>query len=439
MIQFRHMEFFVNGHLECLSDMYTMHFIYSLSEKVSFVITIDSYTSRILFNFDDEGDALILTNCYINIPLDFIEGTYERVTYSVKIKNKIVFKGSFPIIHSSHKDNLNIGFVSCNDNLDETPEWNTYHSQSGDMWTSFNSLNTDIIVHMGDQIYADSIHDFYMNNPDVDETIISEMFKELYVNTYKSELQSLVMRNVINLSLTDDHDYVDGVGTPGKGKTKDNLLFTKYYKLARKAINRFQSFPINIINAHIASYSICYGNYNFICLSTRDSLYEYSTSFHSDIINYCKNKLYRTKTDYNIVVLPRPLYNLGTKIAKLFGHIYSDAMDDSSHPLNIEGAILFKQMLFNLLSELRVKNKKTQFFIVSGDIHETFIQTHRQGDLEIPELVTSAVTRESNRYHHGKSLYRMYKRYINFKENRERYSDRNNCGALINNRLTNFF
>jgi hypothetical protein len=74
--------------------------------------------------------------------------------------------------------------------------------------------------------------------------------------------------------------------------------------------------------------------------------------------------------------------------ASIIGTFVPDARDGTWHYKQYSYSKQFYNMLFDYA-------KNTTIFVISGDIHETYIQTHKKGDSQFQELVTSAVTRSS--------------------------------------------
>jgi hypothetical protein len=99
--------------------------------------------------------------------------------------------------------------------------------------------------------------------------------------------------------------------------------------------------------------------------------------------------------------------------------------------------------LRDILFDYKKINKKNILYIISGDVHQTFTQTHVKQKVEIKELVSSAVSRIP-RIDVGliKNIVFWFQRNINLLwfdgvKNRRNISLKNNYGFMRNNELGN--
>jgi hypothetical protein len=189
--------------------------------------------------------------------------------------------------------------------------------------------------------------------------------------------------------ILDDHKVTDNFATPGYNITLDNKLFNVYLKIALKAYRNYQcnlfnnSFNKNTINY---SYSVIIGKYNIILIDERNTFLYNKTAIDDYTINFVKSKLNNKDT---LIISPRPFAHLCPIHAFLQGLVYGDGVDELLHPINLKNTLLLREILFNH----KKNNIDKLLYIISGDIHETFIQSHIKNNIEIKELVSSAISR----------------------------------------------
>ena len=74
--------------------------------------------------------------------------------YSIVVSSSgATLEGSFHTYANARQ--LKFGFVSCNDNASGTERWNTYAAPGTSMWPGLCQQKVDVLVHLGDQVYAD--------------------------------------------------------------------------------------------------------------------------------------------------------------------------------------------------------------------------------------------------------------------------------------------
>jgi len=121
------------------------------------------------------------------------------------------------------------------------------------------------------------------------------------------------------------------------------------------------------------------------------------------------------------------------------GKVFGDGVDELFHPINYDNTM----KLLDILFDYKKMNKKNIFYIISGDVHQTFIQTHVKQKVEIKELVSSAVSRRP-RIDEGLLYNTIFWFQRNFNllwfngvRNRRNISLKNNYGYMRNNKLGN--
>ena len=161
--------FFINGMFFYKNNSWYMRFLSETDENICINIYGDELKTVLLSinNISVNKRSVIPIDVQINDP-DLLNINYKRYYYNVTGSGSgsdIKFTGSFPIITSNYESTIKFGFVSCNDNLKKVPKWNEYHSGSSSLlWDLMYEKNFDLIIHNGDQIYADSVCELYLNN-----------------------------------------------------------------------------------------------------------------------------------------------------------------------------------------------------------------------------------------------------------------------------------
>jgi len=449
------MNFFVNGMFDIKDDHYHMRFLCDheimKTNKISLIIKDTEetivYDQPVVFK-KEMGVELIEVE--IDDPQLKTLQTYFKYNYTLKIDNQPILTGSFPLIKEQHDLPLKLGFVSCNDNLTQVAPWNVFHNgQSSDLWTTLKDKHPDIIIHMGDQIYADSVCDLFMNGQITEEEIY-KYIRELYIKTYSEPQQSVAMRNCLNLMINDDHEFGDGYATPNYEKVKTNPAFVPYQKVAMKTMMDYQYQCFDQLKAlhrqsDSLSYSLPIGRYLIVILDTRGSMYDHGVAYSHELINFTKHELNETQKNNIVIILPRPLAHLDKHQSNLQGCIASDGVDESLHPINYEGAHNFRRLLFDFLQSNPHKDIK----IISGDVHQTFIQDHcdphRCHSPIIVEMATSGITRKprSQEPLHYRMVFWIQRTlealWFEGVRHRRHHSMDNNFGMMIGDQLYNFF
>ncbi|VBB18097.1 alkaline phosphatase family protein [Yasminevirus sp. GU-2018] len=412
------MIFFHNGLFSIEEGKYVMNFLYdngdskdskevnSVDKTTNTIIIIKGFGDKIVGeqNIDRSTQGASKLSVVIDDPFLYKgETTYYRYTYKVMENGtNVLFEGSFPIIKESHLEKLRFGFVSCNDNVyGRNPEWNTYsQSNPSDLWASLKDKVPDIVVHMGDQIYADSVYTEYSNK----RITLAEVYnyiQKLYRLTYSEPEQGSVMRNCLNITINDDHDFTDSAGSPGFGRELSDETYSSYHEVAKKAMYDYQQqmyIESSVVrrSSLFNSYALNLGKYLFIVLDTRGSLFKSGVSFSEELCGFAYSELIKTKSKDVLIVVPRPLINMSKFYAWALSKVVSEGFDDSLHPKSYDSTMKFRDMLFNFL----VADRKLNIKMFSGDVHHTYLQTHSDTrdlnkKVSFDEMVTTGITRKS--------------------------------------------
>jgi hypothetical protein len=131
---------------------------------------------------------------------------------------------------------LRIALVSCN-GIEEALEQGRF-----DLWKRLKAQidegRVDLIVHTGDQIYADGIyrkHEKLMGTPSLEA--LTAAYRKEYVRTWENPEVQAVLSSCPSLMTWDDHDIYDGYGS----NDEDVLPSARrYFDAAARAFREFQ-------------------------------------------------------------------------------------------------------------------------------------------------------------------------------------------------------
>jgi len=250
------------------------------------------------------------------------------------------------------------------------------------------------------------------------------------------------MRNCLNLMILDDHDAANNYATLYWENTNKDEIWNNYLPCALRAYrdyqcnlydNKFNKFTKNY------SYSMDIGKYKLVLMDQRNTLRFNNTSIDKYTINFVEKEIYDSIGKDILLFSPRPFGHLDKFNAWLQGKVFGDGVDELLHPINFDNTMTLRDILF----AYKKINKDNILYIVSGDVHQTFIQTHVKQNIKIKELVSSAVSRTS-RIDEG-LLYNItfwIQRNFNLLwfygiRNRQNLSLKNNYGYMRNNILGN--
>lgn len=440
--------FFINGLFHINNGKYVMRFICELDYNFEINIYGDITKTQLITHqkVNKSENKFKLLNIEIEHFNESIE--YKRYYYNIKNleKNNIEYNGSFPLISKKYNNKLNIIFLSCNDNTEISEEWNTYQDRiPSKLWKQIGESSHDIVIHMGDQIYADSIGQLWMDNK-INEEQVKQYLHKLYTNTYSEKEQSNVMRNVLNFNIFDDHDIKDCYGSYTIENDLDNKKFSIYKNIAMEYIKKYQLSLVNIYfnDNKDYSYVVEIGKYKFILIDMRTQFYYTKQIFSDKIINWTKNILKTSTHKYNYIILPRPIGGTG-KFYSLITSLYlKDAYDEPIHPHNIEQTRKFIKMLFKCKINTNMNIK-----ILAGDAHECYNKSltfkNKNKKYKIMQYIASAITRSCRANDSNLLATTLIKLSDNINTlslegigKKENQSRNNNYGEIINEKI-NFY
>jgi len=167
---------------------------------------------------------------------------------------------------------LRIGLLSCNGVFRVTDLKRRYL-----LWRELKeqvfSRKVDLLVHAGDQIYADSI---YMRQVGMEAASVQDKldsltseYRQIYFDTWCAPEIKAVLESCPSLMMWDDHDIYDGYGS----HTDDSSpLAQTIFAAAKKAFWEFQGQKNpNRFSDHSFAFSTTIGNVSFLMLDGRSN------------------------------------------------------------------------------------------------------------------------------------------------------------------------
>jgi hypothetical protein len=300
-----------------------------------------------------------------------------QVVHRRLLETTILFTGSIPFIPLGYRDYLQFGFFSCNDNpAVATITGNTYFDgQETGLFQKVQDQRNDVVVHLGDNVYVDSVWEAFAEDG-IDRDMVYSRLRQYYIRSYADISQGQCMRHGYQMQMVDDHDFMDGYGTPGFHVDDRIGAKLREYEGIVQRVHKELMITVDDSATHI-------GKYALILLETRHALRAHGTRFPPnfvDLIDWVGRVAFADTVP--IVCMPQPLVHLDHMVAYFMGLYYSDAVDDSQHPRNRVGA----NHVTNAIHKLGPGT-----IVVSGDIHQGFIQEH---GTFVTELVTSGISRK---------------------------------------------
>jgi hypothetical protein len=249
--------------------------------------------------------------------------------------------------------------------------------------------NTPICVHLGDQIYADGIHNRYENESSENRYAeILEAFRELYRINYSHHSQAEVMRRCSNLMISDDHEICNDYGPhrqPNPLVARAGLQAMYEYQVQFRLDVQTYNEPL--------SYTKRIGNTQMIFLDTRVERYRqqlkgYLTDDQRELLLDVRAEVARERTLDVLLFISRPLFATSTFITS-FGD-GSGPREHTSHKENLPDTMY----ILDQLDQLRHSNPDINLVVVGGDMHMgTVHRFRRNGQQVFTQLTTSGITK----------------------------------------------
>lgn len=437
--------FFINGTFSIINGKYLMRFLTEIDYNINIKIYSDKNKNILLKIKNIKSNKLTLHKIDIEIIDEELEILgYKRYYYEVlNESNKKLWDGSFPLITPIYKKDLKIAFLSCNDNIQDVPKWDTYRDGiSSILWEKMSKCQYDICIGMGDQVYADSVGQLWMDDK-INIDTVHNYLQTLYTKTYSELNQSVVMRNVLNIVQLDDHDIMDCYATPYSTHVITNCKFDTYRNIAIKYFIKYQLGLLNkkFDDNYDFSYSLDIGQYKIMMYDMRNQLYKTGQVFSNKILSWTHNTLKLNKKKNILLVLPRPIGGTGMVYSTLLGLYLKDAIDEPVHPKNYSCT----KKLLKILFKYKYKTNY-ELRILAGDVHETYskqiISKVHNKTITIDQYVCSAITRACRAW----DMNWLVKKLSCFTDNindlkllgigpKKNHNIYNNYGVIINNKI----
>lgn len=365
-------DFFVNQYIESIDGTLYMRFLYRSIENLSMEIVTKTGE---LIGINVESS---LTPNVLKVPVT----SNDLYTYKITPSTS-----DSPIYYGYYSTTgTNFGFLSCNDNpATKIARWHKKHDGVGS-WKEPLKGNYDVTIHMGDNIYGDSIWKDYLEKKiDLEEAY--RRYSELFSLSYGDKYQGMYMRNGIQIHLVDDHDITDDFGYGRHVKTD-------------KVFGDFADMVISRIFSVFVPYKSDYthNGYMFHLMNTRMNVYNYGVKFPIRDMIRLKDKVADSHARHHFFISPQPLAFFSTKVIKAISLAVDDSIELGQHKNNVDETY----MVLEYLNRINKTSKTIR--VVSGDIHSARIQTYKSG---LIEMVTSGITRRTpkNSKKHHRFLY----------------------------------
>ena len=254
-------------------------------DNINFILdgsVMDSYKLS-LETIDEPGLYILKVKINTNVR--------HKYNYQVEYRKNddhMTIKGSFTVIPDDDNNDIKFGFVSCNSNGDIT-NW-----ASG--WSNLLKQAPEVLFHMGDQIYADSVWGKSPNE-----------LKQLYQKTWNEPTQAQVMRNTQNMMILDDHEINNDFGTVLKGN-----LSLQDQQFNKKNLELYKKYQESLVNRHYTDnyyYHINIGKFCIILLDQRVDLYNTGKLFSDKQLSWITDTLTECRSNNKepIIISPRVL------------------------------------------------------------------------------------------------------------------------------------
>lgn len=241
------------------------------------------------------------------------------------------------------------------------------------MWDMINQANNNLIVHLGDQIYADKqyynakkIQKHHLRNHDNDH-IIASRYYDLYANRYCETFNKRqhILSNNCNFFLWDDHEIVNNI-TINK---KDNVC-----RMAMKCYKDYQHFELN--DEHIIN-EYCWYKYigDILMLAIERTSEIITVEQIIDALEYLNNKnVNKIILCFSCAIIPPP--------HGISGKLYCNIMGTSKF-YNTNKLVTLLDWLFQCGKEV---------ILVGGDAHFGLQGIYEKEEKKIQVLIASPIT-----------------------------------------------
>lgn len=311
---------------------------------------------------------------------------------------------------------LKIALISCN-RTRLYPDPDTQFIMWQKLQAQLQQNDFDLLIHSGDQIYADDDHNIYQNYvrdlfqynsnrrfksrsaPDLNSLL--EDYRLAYYDSWTQPEVSAVLRSCPSIMMWDDHDIVDGWGA--RGFEQDDRM-KLLYEAAETTFKEFQlSLNDSVLNsAHSFASDFVFEDTAILLLDTRKNRDSSTGTIlgkeqFSDIKNWLDTL---GDVKYLYIVQPKPIVfgdipGIPSLITSLLGN--KDDLDEFwSSKKNYTECSRLLMTLFDYYKD----HPDTRMCVFSGDLHVAYVaniesnlpQHQRNGHpLRIHEIVSSGI------------------------------------------------
>lgn len=290
-------------------------------------------------------------------------------------------------VTTSHK----IAFVSCN---------NSDLAAGSDLWSNIaTDSDIDLVVMMGDNVYADGIFYQTMNELLVTpkkswknvKTLALEKYRDLYYANWFNNSTSIgsVLPRVSTVMVPDNHDIYSAWGNGKIASDYPKDVFSRAVKIAKSAVNSYQrnllfyeSFP----SQSNYYFNFKWGTIGIFCTEFRNGhSVETTVNQRKAIIDFAKaQKILDTKN----IIIASPIFPLPRKNNGILSRFMKLIVTDiNENEISASASAEFLDAVF------AAKKIVENITLVCGDTH-TMISGNiiQNSDISIPVYVSSPIT-----------------------------------------------
>ncbi|QRO01305.1 alkaline phosphatase family protein [Archangium violaceum] len=299
---------------------------------------------------------------------------------------------------------LRIGLVSCNGGYVVSD-----HVRRHAMWKRLGEVvaagEVDLLLHIGDQIYADHIREAWQRNdlddhlsPENEELMrrLRESFRVLYCDTWQRPELAAVLGSVPSMMMWDDHDIFDGWGSHDEVTPADRAFF----EAARTTFAEFQA-RLNppAFSEHSYAFGWVSNGLGFLVLDARTHRSWKDQTIigrrqWAEVDAWLEAQVPAGLKRLFVVTGVPPLHAKVAAASKLleklgFDSFLGDVRDSWMAPNNTEEL----RKLLNRLFEFRKRSPGTEVTSLSGDVHvgttarlRSRVPFHKRSESDLPEI-----------------------------------------------------
>jgi hypothetical protein len=348
----------------------------------------NSCSVRILFDIEKDDQLItvylnqIVRNIQLNSKKSHIE-IFDDLKLDFNYEGIALFEDKKYSFQFNTTNNPNIAYVSCCG----------YYSigKNGNIDTDDKTLKKladekfDLMIHMGDQIYADHIKAIGCLNPENE-------YRQLYRKVFGSNIMQKILRKGSHIMICDDHEFYNAVNNLNKNDP--------YCIAARNMYIEYQESLWG--NEYSKCKNITFNKNNIIIPNIRfESVFNYdkdnpfiSEVLQTDVIMCLKKKC------KNVIVTSLPILANNKIGSWLKSKIDKYSQDDSTLPKHSKNTI-------NFLDKIRESN--CEIILVSGNLHfssksDIFYENKKIAKQYISSGLSKKCTINNNKFYYGSLL-----------------------------------